>query len=64
MTYEVTYTSKMKKTSSIIVRARNASEALKNATHLCHTGADFRNPLVINENFYVKPRKQGFAGKN
>lgn len=63
MVYEVTYTTKMGLTSSIIVKARNAQESLKNAANLCFTGKDFRNPIETKLP-YKKPRIQGIYGRN
>lgn len=62
-TYKVTYTKAIGGNGSIIVRANDEAQAIVNAKDLCHTGRDFRNAVITDEK-YVKPRKQGFAGKN
>lgn len=62
-TYKVTYTKAIGSEGSILVKANDESQALRNAKNLCATGSDFRNPVETTEE-YTKPRKQGFAGYN
>jgi hypothetical protein len=63
-TFKVTYTkSHNGQEGSILVKALDNENALKNARNLCATGEDFRNPTETEED-YSKPRKQGFAGYN
>lgn len=61
--FEVTYTKRIGGEGSILVKAQDEAQALKNAKYLCATGSDFRNP-VESDKEYTKPRKQGFAGYN
>ena len=60
-TYKVTYTKKISGEGSILVKAENESQALKNAKYLCFTGSDFRNAIETDE-IYIKPSKNGFQG--
>jgi len=62
-TYKVTYTKEIGGNGTILVRANDEAQALKNARFCCHTGRDFREAVVTDEQ-YIKPRKQGFAGKH
>lgn len=62
MTYSVNYTKKNGANGTIIVKGSDAANAITNAKHLCYTGSNFYNPIEIDENEYVKPRQQGFAG--
>lgn len=61
-TFEVTYTKRVGGNGTIIVKAENAEQALKNAKYLCFTGSDFRDAKEVGEDQYAKPRKQGFHG--
>lgn len=61
--YKVDYTKKIGGVSSILVRAHDEEQALKNARFLCVTGSDFRNAREADE-VYVKPMKQGFQGRH
>lgn len=62
-TYKVDYTKKIGSNGSILVKANNEQQALMNAKNLCATGSDFRNATITDE-AYLKPRQQGFQGKN
>jgi hypothetical protein len=62
-TYKVTYTKKIGGENTIIVKAENENQALKNAKNVCFTGSDFRNAVETNE-LYVKPSKLGYQGSN
>jgi hypothetical protein len=62
-TFEVTYTKKIGGNGTILVKALNSENALEIAKDLCFTGSDFRNAILTDKE-YVKPRKQGFAGRN
>jgi hypothetical protein len=62
-TYKVTYTKAIGGNGQIIVKAANERQAIVNAKNLCHTGRDFRDAIITDEQ-YIKPRKQGFYGKN
>lgn len=62
-TFKVTYTKKVGGEGSILVKAQDENQALKNAKYLCATGSDFRNAIETDE-AYSKPRKQGFQGYN
>lgn len=62
-TYKVTYTKAIGGTGSILVKASDEVQAIANAKNLCFTGRDFRDAVVTDE-IYMKPRKQGFYGKN
>lgn len=61
-TFKVTYTKRIGGEGTILVKAQDENQALKNAQHCCATGSDFRNPQLTDED-YTKPRKQGFAGR-
>lgn len=61
-TFEVTYTKKVGGNGTIIVRAENKAQALRNAKYLCFTGSDFRGAKLVSDNQYTKPSKQGFQG--
>lgn len=61
-TFEVTYTKKVGGNGTIIVKAENEEQALKNAKYLCFTGSDFRGAVIVEDTKYSKPRKQGFQG--
>lgn len=63
-TYQVTGTNKQGEDRTIIVKARNENEALGNAKHLWFMGSNFRNPVLVQNKQYSKPRKQGFYGRN
>lgn len=62
-TYKVTYTKRIGGNGTILVKAENEIQALKNAKNLCATGSEFRD-AVITQEAYSKPRKQGFQGYN
>lgn len=62
-TYKVTYTRHIGTANTILVKAKDENQAIRNAKNLCATGSNFRDPLETNE-LYTKPRKQGFAGYN
>lgn len=62
-TYKVTYTKAIGGEGSILVKAGDEKQALRNAKNNCATGSDFRNPIESDEK-YTKPRKQGFQGYN
>jgi hypothetical protein len=62
-TYKVTYTKAIGGNGSILVGASDETSAINNARNLCHTGRDFRDAIETDQK-YIKPRKQGFAGKN
>jgi len=62
-TYQVTYTKRIGGENTILVKAQDCSQALKNAKNLCATGSDFRNAVETDEK-YSKPRKQGFQGRD
>lgn len=61
-TFKVTYTKRIEGEGSILVKAQDANQAIKNAKFLCATGSDFRNAIATNEE-YKKPRKQDFQGR-
>lgn len=61
-TFEVTYTKRVGGNGTIIVKAENEAQALKNAKYLCFTGSDFRDAKLVSDDQYTKPRKQGFQG--
>jgi len=61
-TFKVTYTKRIGGEGTILVKAQDANQAIKNAKFLCATGSDFRNAIATNEE-YTKPRKQGFRGR-
>jgi len=60
--FEVTYTKKIGGEGSILVKAQNEAQAIKNAAHLCFTGSDFRNVKEVDPCLYVKPRELGYQG--
>lgn len=62
-TFQVTYTKRIGGEGSILVKALNTDQALKNAKELCATGSEFRNAQETDKK-YSKPRKQGFQGYN
>ena len=61
-TFKVTYTKRIGGEGTILVKAQDANQAIKNAKYQCATGSDFRNPVETDEK-YIKPRKQGFRGR-
>ena len=61
-TYKVWYTKKIGGVGSVIVKALNPTQALKNAKQHVFTGRKFRNPKLVDAKLYYKPRKQGFQG--
>lgn len=61
--YQVNYTKSIGTQGTIIVRAENEQQAIRNAKNCCFTGKDFTNPTITTE-IYKKPYKQGFAGSN
>ena len=62
-TFKVTYTKANGNEGTILVKATNEAEAIRNAKNNCYTGSDFRNPVVTDEK-YVTPKEQGFQGTN
>lgn len=62
-TFNVTYTTFKGLEKTILVKAQNEKDAINNAKHLCATGSNFRNAIETTE-VYVKPRLQGFSGRN
>lgn len=62
-TFKVAYTKANKLKGTILVKAQNEKEAINNAKHLCATGSHFRDAEETNES-YLKPRLQGYAGRN
>lgn len=62
-TFQVSYTKANGSNGTILVKAQDESQAIKNAQFSCFTGKDFRNP-VITEAVYSKPSKQGFSGSH
>lgn len=62
-TFKVSYTRKVGGVGTINVKASDAKQAIINARNLCAAGKDFRDAVETTET-YVKPRKQGFAGRN
>ena len=62
-TFRVTYTKYIGGNGTIIVKAKDEIQAITNAKYLCATGKNFRDPQQIDDNLYIKPRKQGFQGK-
>ena len=62
-TYNVTYTKRIGGEGTILVKAQDENQAIKNANFLCATGSDFRNAIETQEQYY-KPRKQGFQGRH
>lgn len=62
-TFNVTYTKRIGGEGTILVKAENEEQALKNARFLCATGSDFRDATETDE-AYSKPRKQGFYGRH
>lgn len=61
-TYKVWYDKKVGGVGSVIVRAENPAQALKNAKQHVFTGKNFRNPRKVADSEYSKPRKQGYQG--
>lgn len=61
-TYKVWYDKKVGGVGSVIVRAQDPKQALKNAKQHVFTGSNFRNPRKVDGRTYTKPRKQGFMG--
>lgn len=62
-TFQVTYTKNTGGEGTILVKAENEAQALKNAQFLCATGSEFRHAIETKE-AYSKPRKQGFFGRH
>lgn len=62
-TFRVTYTKYIGGDGTIIVKAKDEIQAVANAKYLCATGKNFREPQQIDDNLYIKPRKQGFQGR-
>jgi hypothetical protein len=60
--FKITYTKKIGGQGTIIVKALDAENAIKNAKYLCFTGSDFCNPIEVPIEKYTKPRNQGFQG--
>lgn len=61
-TYKVWYDKKVGGVGSVMVKAHNPTRALKVAIYSVFTGRNFRNPRLIANELYKKPRKQGFQG--
>ena len=61
-TYKVWYDKRVGGVGSIIVKASDPKNALANAKQHVATGKKFRNPRLVNDSEYSKPRKQGFQG--
>ena len=47
--YKVSYTKANNDRSSLIVKARDEKEALKNAQNVCYTGSNFHSPIQVEE---------------
>ncbi len=47
--YKVSYTKANNENDTLIVKARNEIEALKNAKNVCYTGSNFQNPVQTEE---------------
>jgi hypothetical protein len=62
--YKVNYTKAIGGIGTVIIKAKNPTEALKNAKFSVASGKDFRNAKLVALVEYKKPRKQGFAGRN
>ena len=62
-TFRVTYTKYTGDNGTRIVKAKDEIQAVANAKYLCATGKNFREPQQIDDNLYIKPRKQGFQGR-
>ncbi|WP_304297874.1 hypothetical protein [Capnocytophaga leadbetteri] len=62
-TFRVTYTKYIGGNGTIIVKAKDETQAIANAKYLCATGKYFREPQQVDDNLYKKPRKQGFQGR-
>jgi hypothetical protein len=60
--YKVWYDKKKGGVGSVIVKAENPAQAIKNAKQHVFTGRKFRNPRKVDDGAYLKPRKQGFQG--
>ena len=53
-TFKVTYTKRIGGEGTILVKAQDANQAIKNAKYQCATGSDFRNAVETDEK-YIKP---------
>lgn len=62
-TYKVNYDKKIGGVGTVIVKAENPAQALKNAKFSVATGKNFRNAKLVDSSEYSKPRKQGFQGR-
>lgn len=62
--YSVTYTTKMGKEATIIVKTNSPESVLTLTAQSCFTGRDFRNAVEVPLSEYTKTTKQGFAGSN
>lgn len=62
MTYKITYDKKTGGTGEITVKGCNEAEAYTNAKWLCFTGSNFRDAILLTNDEYIKPRRQGFQG--
>ena len=62
-TFRVTYTKYTGGDGTIIVKAKDEIQAVANAKYLCAPGNNFREPKQIDDDLYIKPRKQGFQGR-
>lgn len=60
--FKVTYTKKVGGDGTVVVKAQDAKQALKNAAYAVGTGNDFRDPVEVPLSEYTKPNKQGFKG--
>lgn len=61
-TYKVWYDKKTGGVGSVILKAGSPKNALVNAKQHVFTGKNFRNPKLVDNSNYSKPRKQGFYG--
>lgn len=57
--YKVSYTKANGEKSTLIVKARNESEALKNAKNVCYTGTNFHNPIQTDEQITFAEQTSG-----
>ncbi len=63
-TYKVNYDKRVGGVGSVLVKAPNPTQAIKNAKFSVATGKNFRNAKLVATGTYVKPKKQGYAGRN
>lgn len=62
--FQVTYTKRIGGNGTILVKCPTIEMATKLASNMCFTGSDFRDPIEMPLEMYVKTTKQGFAGSN